>query len=368
MLRRALLAVVVLGVCSQAPNPSVAEPRFTPPVVDLHVDLPYQITAKQRPAARGDGNYVAEWLKDAGIAAAVLPLYVPRDAHPQGPTLADFERVFTESGKALQALPQWTIPGFETPGAAAGRNRAQARSMPCDALGSTDRTVGFYSFEGLEPLAFDLPKVDLWASRGVRLFGLVHSYDTQVASSSGYHFTKASFGLTRLGKQVVSRIYDAGGIVDVSHASDETVADVLSYALERKVPVVATHSNARAIAHHARNLTDGQIRLIAETGGVVGVAFHARFLTGGTRTKLSDVVKHILHIKRVAGIGAIAIGSDFEGGIRPPPELADVRGFGALASALLEAGLAPREVEQIFAGNALRVLCPTTSLPAFGKR
>lgn len=359
MFRRVLVLAIGFGLCAQAPQPPILETRFVPPVVDLHVDLPYQITAKKRAAGQGDGNYVAKWLKDAGVEAAVLPLYVPRDVRPGGPKADDFERVFTESGKALQALPEWLVPGFERAETNVGHTR---RVAPCDALGDATRTVGFYSFEGLEPLAFNLSKVDEWASRGVRLFGLVHSYDTRVATSSGYKFTETTVGLTRLGQQVVERIYDVGGIVDVSHASDATVSDVLAYALERKVPVVATHSNARAVTHHARNLTDAQIRSIAKTGGVVGVAFHARFLTGGTRAALSDVVKHVLHIKRVGGIDVVAIGSDFEGGIRPPPELVDVRGFPALADALLEAGLSRAEVTQIFSGNALRVLCPQLKL------
>lgn len=355
MWRRGLLAVIGLVLCAQAPHPSGAQSPFAPRVVDLHVDLPYQITTKHRPADQGEGNYVAKWLRDAAVAAAVLPLYVPREVHPEGPMLGDFERVFTDSGNALQALPEWLMPGFETPASAYAQTGSPS---PCDALVGATRTVGFYSFEGLEPLAFDLSKVELWASRGVKLFGLVHSYDTQVASSSGYRFTKSKLGLTQLGKQLVSKIYDVGGIVDVSHASDATVSDVLAYALERKVPVVATHSNARAIAYHARNLTDAQLRLIAQTGGVIGVAFHARFLTGGTHARLGDVVKHILHIKKVAGVDAVAIGSDFEGGIRPPPELLDVRGFPVLATALIEAGLTRDEVERIMGGNALRLLCP----------
>jgi membrane dipeptidase len=358
MLRRLLIAVVVWVVCSHLPRPSAAEPPYAPRVVDLHVDLPYQITAKARAAYQGDGNYVAKWLKESGIAAAVLPLYVPRDAHPEGPMIDDFERVFIDSGKALQTLPQWLIPAFEP----------QHSRSPCEAIGRTSRTVGFYSFEGLEPLAFDLSKVDVWSKRGVRLFGLVHSYDTQVATSSGYHFTKTKLGLTELGKRLVAKIYDAGGVVDVSHASDATIADVLAFALERGVPVVASHSNARALAHHARNLTDSQIRLIAQTGGVVGVAFHARFLTGGAHAKISDVVRHILHIKRVAGIEGVAIGSDFEGGIRPPVGLADVRGFPVLARALAEAGLSPDEIQRVFGTNALRVLCPDAKLTLTGSR
>jgi membrane dipeptidase len=134
---------------------------------------------------------------------------------------------------------------------------------------------------------------------------------------------------------------------------------MLELANARRSVVVATHSNARKLANHPRNLTDAQIRAVAATGGVVGVAFHAPFLSDTRNARLADVVRHILHIRRIAGIAAVAIGSDFEGGIRPPPELRDVRGFPRLAAALREAGLSQREIEQVFGRNAQRVLCQT---------
>jgi membrane dipeptidase len=123
-------------------------------------------------------------------------------------------------------------------------------------------------------------------------------------------------------------------------------------------PVVATHSNARALAPHARNLTDAQLRAIARRGGVVGINFHAPFLLGRAGSAhVSDVVRHIRHVVRTAGIDVAAIGSDFEGGIRPPAELTDVRGFPTLAAALLEDGFSQAEVRKILSGNAHRLLC-----------
>jgi membrane dipeptidase len=90
---------------------------------------------------------------------------------------------------------------------------------------------------------------------------------------------------------------------------------------------------------------------------VIGVNFHARFLTGGLTAALSDVVRHVRHFVRIAGVEHVAIGSDFEGGIRTPKELADVRGFPVLARALQDSGLSRADVARIFHGNALRVLC-----------
>lgn len=345
-MRRAHLAVGVIGgLLVHAFFWPTAEGRFaTPGVVDLHVDLPYQITAKGRSPADGAGNYVARHLKAGGIVGAVLPLFVPKDVHPTGPRMEDLERVYTEASRALARQRPWLVPREES---------------ACSSLAKGQGVTAFFSFEGATPLGSEPAAVERWIERGVRLFGLVHAQDTALASSSGYSFRSPEYGLTRRGKQLVRRIAAHGGILDVSHASDAATADLLELANARGSVVVASHSNARKVANHPRNLTDAQIRAIAATGGVVGIAFHAPFLTNQKNASLGDVVRHILHVRRVAGIAAVAIGSDFEGGIRPPSELEDVRGFPRLAEALRDAGLSQLEIEQVFGRNAERVLCQT---------
>jgi len=218
----------------------------------------------------------------------------------------------------------------------------------------------FYAFEGAGPLADDPEALLLWAKRGLRIVGLVHTYANELASSSGDREPKP-FGLTEKGKVFVRRAFALGLILDVSHASDRAVEDILSLANEAHGVVVATHSNARALADHPRNLTDAQIRAIAATGGVIGVNFHGPFLARGRRARLRDVVQQFQHLRRTVGIDHLAIGSDFEGDIRPPDELRDASRFPELASALLRAGFVPDEVRKIFSQNALRLLCDGSS-------
>jgi membrane dipeptidase len=146
--------------------------------------------------------------------------------------------------------------------------------------------------------------------------------------------------------------------VDVSHASDRAVADVLALAQKTGGVVVATHSNARALCDHPRNLSDQQLRGIAATGGVVGLNFHSPFVVRGRPATLADVVRQAKHLVKVAGIEHVAIGADFEGGIRPAKGLEDASRFPELAQALLEAGLPSAAVRKVFSENALRVLCP----------
>ncbi len=318
-------------------GPAVAKKSPPVGVVDLHVDLPYQVNFKGQPIERGKGRYVAQWLVGSGVEDVVLPLYIPRDASPSGPQMQHLEQSYAKTRQLLSALAPWEHRGCQ-PGQGVSAH---------------------YAFEGAEPVGWDLPSVRTWSKR-LRLYGLVHSYDTSVASSSGAGFGKRGYGLSRRGKELVRRIHAFGGIVDVSHASDEAFADAYSQALAAGKPMVATHSNARALANHPRNLSDPQLRAIAKTGGVVGINFHSPFLLGGPgRAKLGDVVRHIRHVIRVAGIDHVALGSDFEGGITPPGALQDVRGFPRLAEALQQAGLSRLQVEQVFGLNARRVLCQT---------
>jgi membrane dipeptidase len=214
----------------------------------------------------------------------------------------------------------------------------------------------WFAFEGAAPLAADPGAVEGWVGRGVRIFGLVHTYDNALATSSGAG-GDGTRGLTDAGREVVRRVHARGGILDVSHASDAATDEMIALAKKARVPIVATHSNARSLAPHPRNLTDEQIRRIADTGGVVGVNFHSRFLVARGRARLADVVAHVRHIAAVAGVDHVAIGSDFEGDILPPPELRDVGGFPRLAKALAGSGMSAADIAKVFGGNAERVLC-----------
>jgi len=307
------------------------------PVVDLHVDLSYQANYRARPFARGLGQFVAADLIDAGVEGVVLPLFVPHDVSASGPRLEDLDRSYARVFEWLGSTPPYRWPGCYPE-----RGRAV-------------RT--WLAFEGSAPLAERPDLVRWWVARGVRFFGLVHAEDNAVASSAT-GTGDGTVGLTALGRRLVKQIHAQGGIVDVSHASSATLRDVVELARQARVPVVATHSNAAALAPHPRNLTDEELALIASTGGIVGIDFHSRFLARGRPATLHDVVAHIRHAVRVAGAEHVGIGSDFEGGIRPPPGLETVRGFQSLVRALVAAGLSAEDVRGIMSGNALRLLCP----------
>ena len=330
-----LAGLCVLLCVGLWPPGATAEPAPVP-VFDLHVDLSYQVNYKQRALDRGRGRYLARDLLRSGVSSVVLPLYIPRNASPKGPLM----KHLLESHSVMR--------------------RGLARTAPYAATGCQGQPVEtHFAFEGAAPLGRKLKSVEQWVKRGVSIFGLIHVYDNELGASSTERRAKPNdHGLTRRGKELVRRVHARGGVIDVSHMSKNATADVLQQAEAAGVPVIATHSNAYALAPHHRNLTDAQLRRIAKTGGLIGINFHSRFLLGGAGTAtLSDVVRHVAHVVRIAGEEHVAIGSDFEGGIRPPTALKDVRGFPKLAGALSAAGYSRATVRRIFHDNAQRVLC-----------
>lgn len=331
MTRAASLAL--LSLCASLLPLPVAGARADErplPVVDLAVHLPYQL-GLGRSLGSASGQADARRLKQGGVMGVVLPLV---DADE--PAL---EAAYHPLYRALVAEPELRIPGCRRPGPGI-------------------RT--WLAIEGGATLARAPSSVGLWATRGVRFFGLVRDRDGELATSA---MTPAPVltGLTPLGRDVVRNVHRAGGIVDVSHASEMTVRDVLELAREARAPVVASHANARALADHPRNLSDAQLADIGRSGGVVGVTFNRRLLARGVEAELVHVVRQVRHVARVAGADAVAIGSGFEGGVRAPHELLNATRYPRLARALVADGMTRDEARKVLATNALRVLCPSKS-------
>jgi len=187
---------------------------------------------------------------------------------------------------------------------------------------------------------------------GVRLITLTWNFPNSI----GYPNQKYSnMGLTDFGKTVVRKMQDMGLIVDVSHLSDKGFYDV--YNLSKK-PFVASHSNARSIKNHARNLTDDMIRKIAEKGGLIGLNFASSFLADSKKSKISDMIKHLKYIKNIGGLNVVAFGTDFDG-ISCNIEIEDFSKMPILINEMKKNGFSEKEIEKIAYKNVLRVLKDT---------
>jgi microsomal dipeptidase-like Zn-dependent dipeptidase len=157
-------AFVLLLVMPGATGASGASSSTPFPVVDLHVDLSYQYNFKHKDFASSAGQFSTRAMQRGGVAGVVLPLFVPRDASPDGPRVADLERSYARVSQALLHTPPFASAG-------------------CAVKPGRVRT--FFAFEGSGPLASDPDSLVTWSARGLRIVGLVHTYANELASSSG---------------------------------------------------------------------------------------------------------------------------------------------------------------------------------------
>ncbi len=205
-------------------------------------------------------------------------------------------------------------------------------------------TAGVLAIEGLHALDGTLESVDTLFAHGFRVMGLTHFFDNEVAASA-HGVTHA--GLTPLGKQVIARMEALGIIVDLAHASPQTISEVLAIATR---PIVVSHTGVAATCPGPRNLTDAQLTAIAANGGVVGIGYW----DGAVCTpSAASITKAIRHAVSIAGINHVGLGSDFDGATSTP---FDTGGLAELTAALLSEQFSAQEIRQIMGGNVLRLL------------
>ncbi|MDC7224451.1 MAG: membrane dipeptidase [Spirochaetales bacterium] len=217
-----------------------------------------------------------------------------------------------------------------------------------------NRISALLSVEESHLLEGDMTRLDRLYEKGVRLMTLLWNHENCLGFPHSPDKEAMSRPLKPFGRDAVLRMEELGILIDVSHLSDGGFADVA--ALTDK-PFLASHSNCRSLAGNSRNLTDEQITLLADRGGVMGLNFYPDFLSqrGDNKSLLSDMVCHIKHMRQVGGIEVIALGSDFDG-IEGELEIPHIGEIGRLSEALDKEGFTTGELEKIWSHNALRIL------------
>jgi membrane dipeptidase len=237
----------------------------------------------------------------------------------------------------------------------------------------TGKIAALIGIEGGHAIEGDVRLLRDYYALGVRYMTLTHTNTNDLADSSGDlsdKTVKRNNGLSERGKQVVQEMNRLGMMVDISHVADKTFWDVIATS---KAPVIASHSSCRALDNEPRNMTDEMIAALAKNGGVIQINFFCQFLSQKTsdsehakppaeRVKnmlpatLQDVVAHIDHAVKIAGIDHVGIGSDFDGIECAPTGLEDPSKFPNLTRALLEHGYTADQIRKIYGGNTLRLM------------
>lgn len=262
---------------------------------------------------------------------------------------------------------------------------AQVAGLPEGVIGC------LLAIEGGHAIEDDLAQLEHYAARGVRVMTLTWNNHLSWARSCRDGAPAGTpEGLSAFGRQVVTRMGELGMRADLSHAGERTFYDALE--CEGPAPLV-THSGCRALSEHPRNVTDHQLRALAERGGVLGIPFATAFLDEGERDAerafreteafrgaarggsteslllqgdaiqaglapfpLAHVVRHVLHALEHAGPDHVAIGSDFDGIDRRPAGLEDASGYPRLLEALGAAGVDAETLAKVAYANAARAL------------
>jgi membrane dipeptidase len=348
------------------------------PGVDTHIDTVQRVLIdKQDLGVRSaKGHADLPRLREGGVTVPMFSLWVPTwypDAEAVRRTLQLRDAMQTVFDKYPEQIELATS------------------ISEIDRITRAGKIAALLSAEGGHQIDDDLAVLRMYYKLGIRSMTLSHFRNNHWADSSTD--TPVHNGLTEFGKQVVREMNRLGMLVDVSHVSDKAFYDALAATSK---PVIASHSSCRAISDVRRNMTDDMLRALGRNGGVVGINFAEGFInfkdnaalaksiarisggkppaSGGKAlddyavkdhesekpytpiATIEDVVAHIDHAVKIAGIDHVGIGSDYDGITGPPRGLEDISKMTALTAALLKHGYREQDVQKIRGGNFLRVM------------
>jgi membrane dipeptidase len=211
---------------------------------------------------------------------------------------------------------------------------------------SADRkaVAALIGVEGAHAVQGDLANLDRLFDAGVRMMAPSHFFDNEIGGSA---HGAVRGGLTPLGREWVKAMESRKMVIDLAHASPQTIDDVLQMATR---PVVVSHTGVRGTCDNQRNLSDAQLSAISDRGGVIGIGVWETAVCG---TDARAIAKAIAHAADVAGYEHVALGSDFDGAVTAP---FDATGLPQITQALLDLGMDETKIESVLGGNVRRLL------------
>ena len=315
------------------------------PLVDGHNDYPWALREKD-PERRLETLDISlpqpslhtdiPRLRQGGVGMQFWSVYVPASLDGAAAVTAVFEQIDV----VHRMMRRWPDT-FELARTVADAER----------IFRSGRIASMIGMEGGHSIDGSLDILRKAYAAGARYLTLTHSANLPWADSASG--PSALDGLSPFGEEVVREMNRLGMLVDLSHTSPATMTDALRVSA---APVIFSHSSARGVTDHVRNVPDAVLRQIPKNGGVVMVTFVPAFVaTEAATATLSHVVDHIDHIRKLAGIDYIGIGGDFDGIATVPRGLEDVSKYPALTAELLRRGYSDEDVGKILGGNILRV-------------
>lgn len=358
--------------------------------IDSHTDTPLKFFKTdydigiEHDARTGGGKIDIPRMEEGGLDAAFFAVFIgqgERDSLHYAQVFTKAEELFEATHEAIGAYP----------------DKAEVVSNPDDAyeLEKAGKRAIYFGIENGYPIGENIDNVDHFYELRARYITLVHSSNNDIADSSTDELGAEHDGLSDFGMQIVERMNKLGIMIDVSHASDSAFYDVLAHSTH---PVIASHSCARALCDHPRNVNDEMLKALAENGGVIQMCILSDYVKELPQTAardsakkafrvkhtnwanyneserqiglhdwyqldvdfppnlatVADVVDHIDHIVTVAGIDHVGIGTDFDGG-GGVEDCFDVSELGNITLELVKRGYSEEDIRKIWGGNFMRV-------------
>ena len=310
------------------------------PVFDLHCDTALELIGKDlSPKAslrKNNGHIDLQRAKELGGYAQCFAMF----------TFPKFDEWF---GCSVTEVFEGMVSNLLREIEANSDLIAQARTTEeINANLAAGKMSAILTLEGPAGIGYDPARVEELYNRGFRISTLGWNEQNSLVGSH-----RTGGGLTDCGAEYVKECQRLGILVDVSHISDEGFWDIMKIT---QAPVIASHSNSRAVHGSSRNLTDDMFRAIVETGGTAGMNLYTDFL-GEKDVDLDTVCDHIFHLMELDGSGAhISLGGDLDGCETIPAGFTGVNSYNALADRLLERGLDEKTIRNIYWHNTMGVM------------
>ena len=311
-------------------------------ILDSHIDTPSAILRGRNVGIDNPEAHVDfPKMKAGGVDGAFFALYTPPEFEPDKATRYAME-MLSATYDACDENPDYAVMTFG-PDEVAGNMKNGLISV-------------FMGMENAAPIQESLSLLRTFYRLGVSYMTLTHNGDNAVADSAAEG--KRWGGLSPFGKQVVAEMNAMGMMIDLSHASDQTFWDCIKLS---KAPVIATHSSCRALCSHRRNLTDEMLQALGEKDGYVGINFYPFFLSDQYeegkpwRPGVKEIVDHIDHAVKFAGIDHVGIGSDFDGIEVAPEGVENIAQLDAVWEEMRRRGYSEKDILKVSGQNLLDV-------------
>ncbi|XP_063976310.1 dipeptidase 1-like [Diachasmimorpha longicaudata] len=221
--------------------------------------------------------------------------------------------------------------------------------------------ASLFGIEGGHSIGASMAVLRSFHLLGARYMTLTHKCSTPWADSSSAEdpseYAPMDFhsdGLSAFGKSVVKELNRLGMLIDLSHVSTRTMRDTLAIS---KAPVIFSHSAARALCNSSSNVPDDVLRNLSVNGGLVMISFDSAHLSCGNSASMYDIIAHINHIRKNAGVNHVGLGAGYDGIMTPPTELPDVSGYPLLLAELTrDRRWSSTDIKKLVGGNLIRVM------------